>query len=419
MLVAFGPGDLTQHVLATLAAVLLVGLLLGRLLRWIGQPPVIGEILAGLVLGPSLLGAVWPEGMAWLMSSADRDPYGQVQAALKGISQLGIAFYMFLVGLELNFDQVRQQLRSTVVIAAGSMLVPMLLGAGLAWWLHERYAGPDVSRLTFMMFVGLALAVTAFPVLARVLADHGWERSDLGVLALGCAAVGDLLAWCLLAGVVGLAESRLQGAVPVLIGSLAFVTLMWFVGRPLLARLIKPWEQPGGEPPSWATMLFFILVLLAALTTHLIGIHAVFGAFLLGLVMPHDSRFAHALGARVREPVTLLLLPAFFAYTGMRTELRLVSGWGDWFACIILLLVATLGKIGGTYLAARWQRRPPRLAAALGVVMNCRGLMELIVLNIGLELGLITPSLYAMMVLMALVTTVMTAPMLRWCWGRP
>jgi Kef-type K+ transport system membrane component KefB len=410
-----GPGDLTQHVLATLAAVLLVGLLLGRLLRWLGQPPVIGEILAGLVLGPSVLGAVCPAAMDWLMSSPDRDPYGQVQAALGGISQLGIAFYMFLVGLELSFEQVRRQLRPTLAIALSSMVVPMVLGIGLAVFMHARFAGPNVPPVTFALFVGLALAITAFPVLARIVTDRGMERSELGVLALGCAAVGDLIAWCLLAFVVGVAEAKLQGTLPVMLGAGAFVTFMMLVVRPLLAWLISQWEAGGGEAPAWAPAAFFILVLLAALATHIVGIHAVFGAFLLGLVMPHDSRFAHTLAARVREPVTLLLMPAFFAFTGMRTELRLVAGWESWLFCLAIVSVAMAGKVGGTYLAARRMKQGRSDAVALGVLMNCRGLMELIVLNIGLDLGLITPSLYAMMVIMALVTTLSTAPLLRWC----
>jgi Kef-type K+ transport system membrane component KefB len=393
------PADILLRVLIALAAVIVAGRALGKALAYIGQPPVIGEVVAGILLGPSLLGRE--------LSALVLPP--RVAPFLGVIAQLGVVFYMFLVGLELNTAQVRQRATSTVAIAHASMTAPFLLGAALALWLHPRYATSDVPFLSFALFMGVAMSITAFPVLARILSDRRMTRTELGALALTCAAIGDVTAWCLLAFVVGVAQARASGAVVVAVLALAFIVFVVVVVRPVAARAARHTEE---RPIGTGTVALALLaVLLAALTTEAIGIHAIFGAFLLGAVVPHDSKLAHEL-TRKLDAFTILMLPAFFAYSGMRTEIGLVAGATEWLVCGLLVLVATIGKLGGTLLAGRLTGLDWRTSASLGVLMNTRGLMELIVLNIGLDLGVISPTMFAMMVVMALVTTMATTPIL-------
>jgi Kef-type K+ transport system membrane component KefB len=415
-----GQVDVVEHVLATLAAVVGLGYVLGRACVYIGQPPVIGEVIAGILLGPSLLGAISPEAMHWLIPGPDADPKGQVTAALKAISQVGVILYMFLVGLDLNAAKVRDQAHATVAISHASIVVPFVLGAGLALWLYPILSHRGVPFTSFALFMGVALSVTAFPVLARILTDRRMERTDLGVVALGCAAADDVTAWCLLALVVGVAQAQVGSALAVGVGTLAYIAGMFLLVKPVAARLAR--RLDAGPLPSAVVPGVLAAVLLSALATEAIGIHAVFGAFLLGAVIPHDSRLAREFTARLKDLVVVLLLPAFFAYTGMRTEVGLLGGWQDWLICAAIVVVATLGKFGGTAVAARLAGHRWRTASALGVLMNTRGLMGLIVLDVGLNLGVISPALFAMMVLMALVTTMATAPALKWLapeTGRP
>jgi Kef-type K+ transport system membrane component KefB len=402
------------HVTATLAAVIALGAVLGRLCRPLGQPPVIGEVLAGLVLGPSVLGAVAPGAMHALVPSPEADPNGQVAAGVQAVSQLGLVLYMFLVGLELNSARFRDQARAAVVIAHASIVVPFILGAALALGLYPALSHAGVPFTSFALFLGMAMAITAFPVLARILADRRMERTELGVVALGCAAAGDVTAWCLLALVVGVARAEVGGAVLVAAGTAAFIAAMFLGAGPLITRLSRWLDEITGPLPPSAVSGTFLLVPVAALATEAIGVHAVFGSFLLGAIIPHDSRIARDFSAKLKDPVTVLLLPAFFAYTGMRTQVGLVSSWQDWLWCGAITLVATAGKFGGTLVAGRLTGYGWRDAAALGELMNTRGLMELIVLNLGLDLGVISPTLFAMMVLMALATTVAAAPVLWW-----
>ncbi|MFL5339918.1 MAG: cation:proton antiporter [Gemmataceae bacterium] len=391
------------HVLLALAAVIFAGKLLGRAFTSIGQPPVIGEVVAGILLGPSLLGRVWPAGMAWLL------PPG-VAPFLGVIAQIGVILYMFLVGLELNLDRLRARAAQTVAVAHAGISLPFVLGAGLALPLFRPLAPPGVPFTSFALFLGVSLSVTAFPVLARVLSDRGLTKTDLGVMALGCAAVGDVTAWCLLALVVGVAQAQPGNAVLVTALSAGFVALMFLVVRPVAVRVASRYRD--ALPPELLAGIL-VSVLLSALATEAIGIHAVFGAFLLGAVIPHDSAIARVFPHKLEDVVTTLFLPAFFAFTGLRTQIGLVAGWDNWLICGGIILTATIGKFGGTLLAARLTGQGWRGSAALGVLMNTRGLMELIVLNIGLDLGVISPTLFAMMVLMALITTMATAPLLR------
>jgi len=414
-----GPGskgqvDVIRHVLLTLAAVIGVGFLLGRVCRAVGQPPVIGEVLAGILLGPSLLGAISPDAMHALIPSAAEDPKGQVSVALKAVAQLGIILYMFLVGLELDAGRLRKKAHAAVAVSHTSIVVPFVLGAALALWLYPLLSHRGVPFSGFALFLGAALAVTAFPVLARILTDRGMEKTDLGVLALGCAAADDVTAWCLLAFVVGATQSEVADAAGVLAGAAIFIALMFLLVRPVLRRFARKLDATPGPVPQGAIAGAFLLLLVSALTTEMIGIHAVFGAFLLGAFIPHDSRLSADLGAKLKGPVITLLLPAFFASTGMKTEIGLLNTANDWLICLAIIAVATLGKFGGSLIAARLTGHTWREAAAVGALMNTRGLMGIIVIDIGLDLGVISPTLFTMMVIMALVTTAATAPMLSW-----
>ena len=411
-----GQVDVVAHVLATLAAVVALGYVLGRAFRYLGQPPVIGEVVAGILLGPSLLGAISPAAMHGLIPSPDADPRGQVVAALKAVAQLGVVLYMFLVGLELNGAKLRHRARATVAISHASIVAPFVLGAGLALWLYPVVSHRGVPFTSFALFMGVALSVTAFPVLARILADRGLDKTETGVVALGCAATDDVTAWCLLAFVVGVAQAQVGAAAWVGLGALLFILGIYFVVRPAAAWVSRKMDGADTDTaplPAAAVPCTFVAVLLAALTTEAIGVHAVFGAFLLGAVVPHDSRLAREFTRKTKDVVTGLLLPAFFALTGLRTEIGLLDGWQNWAMCGAIVAVATVGKFGGTLAAARLTGYDWRTAAALGAMMNTRGLMGLIVLDIGLTLGVISPTLFAMMVVMALATTLVTAPALR------
>jgi Kef-type K+ transport system membrane component KefB len=395
-----------SHVLLTLAAVILVGRLLAGFLRWCGQPPVIGEVLAGIALGPSVLGAL---GQRWFDLPAPRLLDVATEGHLAVIAELGIVLYMFLVGVEFNADAFRSLARTAAIVAAASLTIPFVLGLVVAPLLPGTLAGPGASPLAFALFLGVSLAVTAFPVLARILTDRGLARTELGVLALSCAAVGDMAAWWLLALVAGVVRSHASGVVGVVAWSLVYLAAMFIVVRPVAARLIA--RADGRQLGPTAVAIIFSALLLSALATDLIGIHAVFGAFLFGAIIPHDSHIAQSLKGGLEQVVLVLLLPAFFAYTGMRTEIGLVRGWENWLVCGLIIVVASLGKFGGTLGAARLAGLDWRTSASLGILMNTRGLMELIVLNIGLDLGVISPALFAMMVLMALVTTLATTPL--------
>ncbi|WP_437201007.1 cation:proton antiporter [Planctomicrobium sp. SH664] len=406
--------DVVAHVLGTMAAVIVLGYVLGRLMRRIGQPPVIGEVVAGICLGPSLLGALSPEAMSLLIPSAADDPQGQVTAALKMIAQLGVILYMFVVGLDLNAGKLKNQVHAAIAISHVGIIVPFLLGAMLALVLHREFAPNPISFTGFSLFMGLAMAITAFPVLARILTDRGLEATPLGTLALTCAAADDATAWCLLAVVVGIVQTRIENSLQVLGLALVFTGAMFLIVKPVLRRWCARMDRSQNSSGQSPLVVGMAGALLAAMTTELIGIHAIFGAFLLGAVIPNESRPARELKQRLHESVIVLLLPAFFAYTGMRTQIGLVSGLNHWLLCCLIIVVATLGKFGGTFVAARATGINHRDAATLGMLMNTRGLMELIVLNIGLDLGVISPTLFAMMVLMALVTTLATSPMLGW-----
>jgi Kef-type K+ transport system membrane component KefB len=395
--------EVVFHLLVALAAVIVAGRLLGWLLRSAGQPPVIGEVVGGILLGPSFLGRVAPGAAAYILPSS-------VAPLLGSLAQVGVVLYMFFVGLGLNTDLIRRRAQTTVLISHASIVAPFVLGSMLAVYLYPRLSSSDVSFTSFALFIGVAMSITAFPVLARILTDRGISQTELGVVALTCAAADDVTAWCLLALVVGVAQASVTGAVMTLTLTLIFITLMFVAIRPLVSRACLPRDDQQLTPGTLTMVL--IGLALSAFATDSIGIHSIFGAFLFGAIVPSDSAVARWLVRRPQSLVLALLLPAFFAFTGMRTEIGLLSGPSAWLTCGLIVVVATAGKFCGTLMAARLTGMAWHQAAGLGALMNTRGLMELVVLNVGLDLNVISPALFAMMVVMALVTTLATAPAL-------
>ena len=389
------------HLLLALAAVITLGQVLARLFARFSQPPVIGEMLAGILLGPSLIG----EKASALILPGSVAPY------LSVVAQLGVILYMFTVGLELDTGILRNRAHATVATSHASILAPFLLGSLLALDLYPRLSNSSVPFTSFALFLGLAMSITAFPVLARILTDRNMSRTQLGIVALSCAAADDVTAWCLLALVVGVTRAEVGGALLVPVGALAFILLMFFVVRPVMKRVSSRWADE--RLPRETVALVLVALLASTMATELIGIHAIFGAFLLGAVIPHDSAIARSFIRQLEHVVAILFLPAFFAFTGMRTRIDLVTGGSQWLICALIIAVATVGKFGGSAIAARLTGMDWRMSAALGTLMNTRGLMELVVLNIGLDLKVISPTLFSMMVVMALVTTVATSPVLR------
>lgn len=395
-----GPSHVLLHVLLLLALVMILARILGAALRAMGQPAVIGEVLAGIVLGPSILGRLSPELATMIV------PPG-IAPQLAVLAEVGVILFMFVIGLELDTTLLRQRVRATLAIAHASIAFPFALGCGAALWLYPRYAHADVPFTTFTLFMGVSLSITAFPVLARILKDRGLQHTELGIIALTCAAMNDVSAWCLLAFVVAVARAEAASALTTTVLTFGYVALMLGVVRPLIRRVAEAQHLTASVMP-----LIFVGVIVSALATELIGIHALFGAFMLGAAIPHDSALAVALRPRIEDLVLSLFLPAFFALTGIRTEIGRVSTAEHWLVAGLIIVVATVGKLGGSALAARASGLSWRDASAVGALMNTRGLIELVVLNVGLDLGVLSPTLFAMMVIMALVTTAMTSPLL-------
>ena len=391
-------------VLVALTVIMVTARLVGAIFKRLGQPAVIGEVVGGLLLGPSLLGRVSPEVAAVLLP-------GEAVPFLGVIAQLGVILYMFLIGLELDLGALRSRVAATVAISIASIVVPFGMGATLAGSLYATWAPDGIGFSSFALFLGVSMSITAFPVLARILGDRGLQRTPIGTVALTCAAINDAVAWCLLAFVVGVTQATTGAAARTIVLTMIYVVLMLTVGhRIMIATVARVDASPNVGERSLALVL--VAVLLSAVTTEAIGIHAIFGAFLLGAIIPHDSIIATHVTDRLQDIVRVMFLPAFFAVTGLRTEIGLVQSLDDWLLCGVIIAVATAGKFGGTLLAAKVVGLDWRDSAALGILMNTRGLVELIVLNIGLDLGVITPRLFTMLVIMALVTTIMTSPIL-------
>ncbi|HEU5057115.1 MAG TPA: cation:proton antiporter [Kofleriaceae bacterium] len=398
--------DPVTHFIAQLVAIVVLSRLLGLGARRLGQPMVIAEMLAGILLGPSFLGWLWPEAAGALFS---HDSLG----VLSTVSQVGLVLFMFLIGLELDLRLLRGRGPASVAISYATTAGPFALGAGLALYLHGRVADPAVSLVTFALFMGAFMSVTAFPVLARILAERRLLRSRVGTVTIACAAAADVTAWCVLAFVV--AAARASGHLEALLTTalaLGYVAAMLVVVRPLLVQVAARMEGPDAMSQNLAAAVL-VLALVSSGLTQLMGIHAVFGAFLFGAVLPRQGGLARALAEKLEDLVVIVLVPLFFAYSGVRTEIGLLDSAGDWAVCGLILLVGTVGKAGGGALAARLSGLSWRESGALGVLMNTRGLMGIIVLNIGLDLGVISPELFSMMILMALFTTVVATPLVQ------
>lgn len=403
-----------QTVVLVLVEVLIViGLsrLVGLAFRWIKQPLVIGEIVAGIMLGPSLFGLVAPEVAATLFPP-ETIPF------LNVLSQIGLIFFMFLIGLELNPKYLSGNLDVAILTSHVSILVPFSLGTLLALLLYPLVSNASVSFTAFALFLGAAMSITAFPVLARIITENNLHQTRLGTLALTCAAVDDVTAWCVLAVAIAVAHTgSFSKAIPTIIYSLVYIGLMITVGRRFLQSLATYYRR-AKRLNQLVLALIYIGVVASALITELIGIHLIFGAFLLGAVMPKNAGLVRELAVKTEDFVLIFLLPVFFAYSGLRTQIGLLNRPELWGLCLAVLVVAIAGKYIGTYVAARVSGISKREASALGWLMNTRGLTELIVLNIGLSLGVISPLLFTMLVIMALVTTFMTSPLLEWTYPK-
>ena len=394
-----------SRLLAQIFAIMAVSRLVHAVLRPMHQPLAVAEMIAGILLGPSLLGWVAPD-----LSGALFPPSSV--AVLHQIGQLGLVFFMFLVGLELDLDLLRGHRRSSSLISLGGIATPFVIGIAVGYLMYPVLSTPTVSRTGFSLFIGIALSITAFPVLARILKDQHLLGTEVGAIAIAAAAVDDVTAWSMLAFIVAITRvSDVGGAVASLALTLAFVVVMLGVIRPLLARLARRMPQPGAVTQNLIAVAMMAL-LVSSWLTEAIGIHSLFGAFLLGAIVPREGGLARAFVSRIEDLVVLIWLPVFFASTGLRVEIGLLSSGEEWAICGFVIVVACLGKIGGVGVSARLVGFSWRAAGTIGLLMNTRGLMELVVLTIGLELGILSRLTFSMMVLMAVVTTFMTVPFL-------
>jgi Kef-type K+ transport system membrane component KefB/nucleotide-binding universal stress UspA family protein len=394
-------------VLAEVLIVIGLSRLVGLAFRWINQPQVIGEIVSGIMLGPSLFGLIAPQWASALFP-VDAIPFLEV------LSEVGLIFFMFLIGLELNPKYLKGQLDVAILTSNVSILVPFSLASILALWIYPLVSNSTVSFTAFALFIGAAMSITAFPVLARIITENNLYHTRLGTLALTCAAVDDVTAWCLLAIAIAVTRTNsMLGAIPTIIEAILYIAFMLTVGRWFLKRLSKQYNRTG-RLNQWVLAGIYMGVVASSLITEWIGIHLIFGAFLLGAAMPKNAGLTREIAQKTEDFVLIFLLPVFFAYSGLRTQIGLLNKPELWVLCFAILAVAIVGKYVGTYVAARVSGIAKREASALGWLMNTRGLTELIVLNIGLSLGVISPLLFTMLVIMALVTTFMTSPLLEW-----
>ncbi|WP_331733653.1 cation:proton antiporter [Streptomyces sp. NBC_01276] len=392
-------------VLVAVAVVVLACGVGGAGARRVGQPAVVGEIAVGILLGPTLLGWVWPQGQRWLLP-------GDVLPTLGVLGDLGLVAFMFLVGLELDLGLLRGQGRAVVLVSQAGVWVPWALGALLALGLYGSFAPEGVGRAEFVLFVAVALSVTAFPVLARILTEQGLYGTPVGALAMACAAVVDVVAWCLLAVVVAVAGGGGAGAgAGRALAAGAFAAGMWWGVRPLLARALG--RRSNGAGGGGVLAGLFGGLCLAAYTTDVLGVHALFGAFVFGAVVPRGVKEVERAAERIREFAVPVLLPLFFVGSGLRTDVGALGGGGVWLWAAVVPAVAVVAKWGGATGAALLAGRSREEAVLLGALMNCRGVTELVVLDIGLGLGVIGVELFTVLVLMTLVTTAMTGPVVR------
>ena len=391
--------------LAQIVAIILVARFFGWVSRKIGQPSVVGEIIAGIVLGPSLVGMYWPEFSAILFP---KESLGNLQF----LSQIGLILFMFVIGMELDLKALRNKAHDAVVISHASIIIPFSLGLGLAFFIYESFAPEGIEFISFGLFLGIAMSITAFPVLARIVQERGIHKTRLGTIAITCAAADDITAWCILAAVIAIVKAGSFVSSLYIIGlALVYVLLMLKVVRPFLKRVgdLKATRESLSKP---VVAIFFLVLLLSSYASEIIGIHALFGAFMAGAIMPESGKFRNIFIEKVEDVSVVILLPLFFVFTGLRTQIGLLNDPSLWKITGLIILVAVVGKFFGSALAAKFVGQNWKDSLSIGALMNTRGLMELVVLNIGYDLGVLSAEIFTMMVIMALVTTFMTGPAL-------
>lgn len=398
-----------EHPLAILLAQIITIIIVARILGWIcskiGQPTVIGEIIAGIVLGPSLVGMYFPEFSKALFPV-------QSLGNLQFLSQIGLILFMFMVGMELDLKSLKNRAHEAVVISHASIIVPFALGMGLAYFIYQTFAPAGAQFLSFGLFIGIAMSITAFPVLARIVQERGIHKTHLGAIVITCAATDDITAWSLLAAVIAIVKAgSFVSSLYTIVIAVGYVFLMIKVIGPFLKRVGDLY--PSRENMSKQVVaIFFLTLILSAYATELIGIHALFGAFMAGTIMPDSKKFRNMFIEKVEDVALVLLLPLFFVFTGLRTEIGLLNEPYLWKVTGLIILVAVAGKFLGSALAAKFVGQNWRDSLTIGALMNTRGLVELVVLNIGYDLGILSPKVFSMMVIMALFTTFMTGPAL-------
>ncbi|SHM78780.1 cation:proton antiporter [Flavobacterium xinjiangense] len=391
--------------LAQIITIILVARFFGWVFKKIGQPSVIGEIIAGIVLGPSLLGMYFPEfsGALFPVESLGN---------LKFLSQIGLILFMFVIGMELDLKVLKNKANEAVVISHASIVIPFALGIGLAYFVYNRFAPEGVKFLSFSLFMGIAMSITAFPVLARIVQERGIHKTRLGAIVITCAAADDITAWCILAVVIAIVKAgTFVSSLYIISLALIYVVAMLFIVKPFLKRIGDLYGTKDSIIKP-VVAIFFLVLILSSYATEVIGIHALFGAFMAGAIMPDVPKFRTIFIDKVEDVSVILLLPLFFVFTGLKTEIGLINDPYLWKVTGFIILVAVVGKFLGSALAAKFVGQNWRDSLTIGALMNTRGLMELIVLNIGLELKVLTPEVFTMMVIMALVTTFMTGPAL-------
>ena len=398
-----------QHPLAILLAqvitIILVARFFGFLFKKIGQPSVIGEIIAGIALGPSLLGAYFPEFSQSLFPA-------QSLGNLQFLSQFGLILFMFVIGMELDLKVLQTKAKDAVVISHASILFPFALGMGLTYFIYDQFAPEGINFLSFSLFMGIAMSITAFPVLARIVQERNIHKTKLGTIAITCAAADDITAWCILAVVIAIVKAgSFVSALYVIALAVIYVFVMIKLVRPFLKRIGELHAQKDNLSKV-IVAIFFLTLLVSSYATEVIGIHALFGAFMAGAIMPENAKFRHLFIEKVEDVSLVLLLPLFFVFTGLRTQIGLLNDPQLWKLTGLIILVAVVGKFLGSAIAAKYVGQSWKDSLTIGALMNTRGLMELVVLNIGYDLGVLTPEVFAMMVIMALITTFMTGPAL-------
>ena len=390
--------------LLQIIAILVTCRIFGWLFKKIGQPTVIGEILAGIVLGPSVLGNIAPEASAFLFPI---ESLGNITI----LSQFGLILFMFAIGMELNLTEIRQKLNETILISHTSTIVPFFFGMLTAYFVYEKYADKSIPFLSFALFIGIAMSITAFPVLARIIQEKGLTKTHLGVITLASAANGDITAWCLLAVVIAIAQAgTMLSAVYNIVFSILYIVIMFLAIRPFLRMVGQIYHNKEVIDKGIVAFILLLLVI-SSYFTEILGLHALFGAFIAGVVMPENIKFRKIMTEKVEDVSLALFLPLFFASTGLRTEIGLIDSSEQWILCTIFILVAIVGKFGGAMFSARFVGESWKDSLYIGALMNTRGLMELVVLTIGYEMGILTPSVFVMLVIMTLVTTFMTTPL--------